>query len=113
MNYPEDKLKLLAKPLSFQTRNSFIIHVNMLYEPYIHSKKPPAPKGKTLQTPTKTRSGRYKITYLTKEIMFTFEKTKNGKEFPMGLEKRICKDIEIDPELLKEFLKKKNFHLTG
>jgi len=109
MNFPEDNLTLLSKPFPNMSQNEFCILVGSLYKPYLFTKKAPLPKGKVEVTPTLKRSGKYKIQYLGVTTYFRFTK-----------EKLICTStfnkliayLKIDSQLLKNFIKKKNFHLT-
>jgi len=108
-NFPEDKLTLLHKDFPLMSQSEFITHVESLYQPYIHTKKLPLPKGKAEITPTKKRIGLYKVEYLTKSFKFEFTKEKNLSPEKLSL---IRKALSIDAEILKKFLEKKNFSLT-
>jgi len=101
---------LSPKPLNQftpQDYHDYIISLYALPKPKTGVKKPTI-KGKTLKTPTKTRTGLYVIRFETRELEFNFNKDKTiDTSFT-----HIVEALRVPDALLTKFINKKKFILT-
>lgn len=106
--YRESDLPLLGPSVSSLTPNAFYERISGFYAERAVRAKPKAAKikGKILSTATKTRTGSYELTYLGKNALLAFEKS---KRLLVAAVSDAATALEASEDELRAFLTSKKF----